>query len=267
MNNLLYLYGIVQADTEELDSVLPFKGIDDQHYVFKKEYGRLAAIVCELNEQEYGEEQINKKTQNMEWVQEKAFHHHEALLKLHAHSTVIPMKFCTIYQSEDSLRSLIEAKEDTLHQLLSQLKGKEEWNLKIYCVRDKLFEKVAEDNLTIEEKRKEIAGMSKGRKYLETKKLDNLIEQEVEKELTDFSRGFHNLISQYSNQEEIKKNWNKDVTGKSEEMCWNCAYLLPMEQVEPFLKEITKANEENGEAGWNFEATGPWPAYHFVNLS
>ncbi|KHE72829.1 GvpL/GvpF family gas vesicle protein [Halobacillus sp. BBL2006] len=267
MSKLLYLYGIIPKQVEEADSFPDIKGIDGQHSLSIINFNECAAVVCPVNKEEYGEEVLEEKTKQMDWVQEKAFHHHEALISLRERTTIIPMKFCTIFQNEDSLSEMIHSRENEWESLLHELENKEEWNVKIYCDPSLLKEEVAENNLTIKNKKAEIAEMSKGRQYLERKKLDQLIDQEVEQEQHIFSKGYHDKWKDLAAQDAVKKVWNKDVTGKDEEMCWNSAYLLPIEHVESFLENVTVANKEHASAGWKFEITGPWPAYHFVNLS
>lgn len=65
----------------------------------------------------------------MEWVKDKAFHHHETLIKLRERTTIIPMKFCTIYQSENSLGDMVSTYAGDWVQLLDNLKEKRRMEL------------------------------------------------------------------------------------------------------------------------------------------
>jgi len=189
MSKLFYLYGIIPQH-EQNESQLPsLKGLDDKHDVYLLPFGEIVALGCNLDEQDYGEEQLHEKTNQMEWVQDKAYHHHNTLLTIREHFTVIPMKFCTIYSSEASLKQMLESQHEN---------------------------------------------------------------QELES---------------YSRDSTVKKNWNKDVTGRTEDMCWNSAYLFSTTNVDHVLKRITEIKSEAAQLGWEIEATGPWPAYHFANLS
>lgn len=267
MSKLMYLYGIIPNHDQNEAHLPSFKGLDDQHDVYVLSYGDIAAVVCKLDEHEYGEDQIHQKTNQMEWVQEKAYHHHEVLLTIREHFTVIPMKFCTIYSNKTSLEQMLQNQHDNLVKQLSRLENREEWNLKIYCDSDKLKEQVEAHNSNIETKKEEISQMSPGRQYLEKRKLDKLINEEVEKEQQTFCSTLHHELEGFCKDSTVKKNWNKDVTGKTEEMCWNSAYLLSVDNVEAALEKITEMKFKAAQDGWQIEATGPWPAYHFANLS
>ncbi|WP_404455766.1 GvpL/GvpF family gas vesicle protein [Virgibacillus necropolis] len=266
MENLIYLYGII-PNKETAETPLPsLKGVDDQQ-IYTLNLGDVDAVVCDVREAEFNEKTLEEKMNNVEWLRVKAFHHHEMLMQLHETYTVIPMKFCTIYQSSSSLMDKIGALKESMANSLDFLSDKEEWNLKIYCDNKTLREGIGAHNLTIDEKKKEIETLSPGRQFLEKKKLEQLIDQEVEKEKDSFSNSLHDELKAYSIENEVKKNWNKDVTGRSEEMCWNSVYLIPLSDVEAFLSNLKTMKEKYEAAGWQLELTGPWPAYHFANLT
>ncbi|MCP3026945.1 GvpL/GvpF family gas vesicle protein [Halobacillus sp. A5] len=267
MSLYVYLYGVIPTPEDGDNPFSSHKGIDNEHELQMKNYGDISAVFCHVEEEEYGEEVLQEKTNQMDWVQEKAFHHHEILMNIRERTALIPMKFCTIYQSEANLDDMVHNHQDQMKALIERLDGKEEWNLKVYCDRDQLSKNVADHNLNIKEKKDEIAQMSKGRQYLESRKLDQYVQQEVEREQDAFGSALHEQLTAYSVEDTVKKNWNRDVTGKDEEMCWNSAYLVPLERVEDFLEIITNENEKHKSSGWILEATGPWPAYHFAKLT
>lgn len=267
MARLLYLYGIALKDEVEGKEFSQMKTIDGKNNVEVIAYGECAAIVSPVEEEEFGEEVLEVKTNQMDWVQEKAYLHHEILMKLKDMATLIPMKFCTILESETSLEKKMDAHETEWAILLQKLSGKEEWNVKIYNHPGQLKEQVAEHHPDIQRKREEISQMSKGMQYLQKKKLDQFIDEQVVQEQQSYVNQIHRDWSDLCDETAEKKVWNKSVTGKEEEMCWNCAYLIDKEQVEKFLSNVTKANEEGESSGWHIEVTGPWPVYHFSTLS
>ncbi|ASN04094.1 GvpL/GvpF family gas vesicle protein [Virgibacillus necropolis] len=267
METLIYLYGFIRANEMGNHPLPSLKGIDNEHAIYPISIGDVEAVVCDVDKKEYNEKVLEEKIEQVDWVREKAFHHHEMMMQLHETYTIIPMKFCTIYKNTASLMDKIDELKEQLAVSLDYLADKEEWNLKIYCDNGILRESISKHNLTIDEKRKEIASLSPGRQYLEKKKLDQVIDQEADKEKESFSSGIHDELKQFSVNNEVKKNWNKDVTGRTEEMCWNSVYLLPLTDVEAFLSKLKKLEEEWKASGWSLELTGPWPSYHFANLN
>ena len=65
----------------------------------------------------------------------------------------------------------------------------------------------------------------------------------------------------------ISPEWSNDVTGRKDEITWISVYLIPAADVENFLEQIQQYEKGMKGMGWQFEATGPWPAYHFSNFS
>ncbi|MCA0984725.1 GvpL/GvpF family gas vesicle protein [Halobacillus yeomjeoni] len=266
MAELLYLYGVAPAGKNN-EAFSDLMGIDGEHPLFTIGFEDCMAVVCRLDESDYGEEIIEKKTKELDWIQEKAFHHHETLLKLRERTNIVPMKLFTIYQSQNRLSDVVQAHREDWNELLTEIAGKEEWNLKIYCDPNRLRGNIEKNHPDVLKKREDIAGMSQGMQYLQKKKLDGWIDQVVEEEQLTFSKQMHDTWNGWADRFMEKKIWKKDVTGKTEEMSWNGAYLISSENVETFLELVTEANDRHRESGWKIEVTGPWPAYHFVTLA
>ncbi|MBX0357574.1 GvpL/GvpF family gas vesicle protein [Halobacillus sp. Nhm2S1] len=267
MERLLYMYGITLKEEADGKAFSEWMGIDGKAGLEVLDYGWCSAIVSAVEEEEFSEEALEMKTKQMEWVQEKAYLHHEILMSLKDTVTLIPMKFCTLFQNEGSLKKKMDAHENEWMTLLEKLKGKEEWNVKIYNHPDRLRDQVADHHPDIQKKKEEISQMSKGMQYLQSKKLDQSIQQQVALEQQKYVRQLHSEWEALCEDTADKKVWNKNVTGKEADMCWNGAYLMDLEKVETFLKEVTTANEQGEKAGWEVEVTGPWPPYHFSSLS
>ncbi|WP_368502969.1 GvpL/GvpF family gas vesicle protein [Alkalihalophilus sp. As8PL] len=268
MGDLIYLYGLVPTNEATNQSFPSFKGFDDVGDIYTIPIDDITAIVCNLNANEYSEESIKDRINNdMEWLQEKAFHHHETVMKLSKLFTIIPLKFCTLYKNQDSLKTTVHANGSKMMNTFDLLAGNEEWNLKLYCDDQLLKEQVSQNNPTIEAKRAEISELPRGKQFFEKKKIDKLIENELEEEKNRVSEAIHANLQTFVLQGNVKKNWSKDVTGKKENMTWNGVYLISKSEVESFLEQIQQYEKEMKEMGWQFEASGPWPAYHFSSFS
>ncbi|MGG1576125.1 GvpL/GvpF family gas vesicle protein [Fictibacillus sp. NRS-1165] len=268
MSDLIYLYGLIPTEEEKRESVIPFKGLDEQKEAYSVQIGKITAVVCNLDSKEYSEASIEEKiNNNMEWLQKKALHHHNALLNLKQKYTVIPMKFCTIYKNENSMRKTIENNQEKITDSFLHLAETEEWNLKIYCDDSLLKKYVSGRNINIASKKEEISKLPPGRQFFEKRKLDQLLDKELETEKESVCEQIHDRLKQFSLNHTVKNNWSKDVTGKKYDMSWNSVYLIAVDRVEEYLEEINSMTKEMEEYGWKFEASGPWPAYHFASMA
>ncbi|WP_277678397.1 GvpL/GvpF family gas vesicle protein [Gracilibacillus dipsosauri] len=267
MEPFIYLYAFIPEEEVESKPLANMEGFDRQNNIYTVTIDGIKAVVCRLHSEEYSEEVIQEKIENdMEWLQQKAYHHHQTLMKLYEEYTLIPLKFCTIYQNEESLRQKVEEKLDDMREILTQLKEKEEWNLKIYCNEESLKKIVSQDNPTIAAKKEEINQLPPGRQFFERKKIDQLIMDELDLEKDRICEVAHEQLNQYAEDAVIKKNWSKEMTGRKENMAWNSVFLLKKDQVEPCLEELEQAEKELETKGFTLEITGPWPAYHFASF-
>ena len=268
MESLVYLYGLIPEEEAGNQQIPDTAGFDGKGGIYALSIGKATAVVCDLDPEQYSEESIKEKINNdMEWLQEKAFHHHETVMALSKIFTVIPLKFCTLFKNKGSLEKAVQTNESHLVDTFASISGNEEWNLKIFCDDKLLKEQVSQSNPAIDAKREEISKLSKGKQFFEMKKLDKLIESELEEEKNRISENIHARLSEFALKGSVKRTWSNDVTGRKDEMTWNSVYLIPEADVEKFLEKIQQFESDMNGTGWQFEATGPWPAYHFSSFS
>lgn len=269
MENLLYLYALVpeaELENQDLPSLTGFDGEGSLYTVPVDD--KITAIVCDLDGNEYSEEVIEDKIDNdMEWLQKKAVHHHETIETLYQNFTLVPLKFCTIYKTKDSLKSTIQGYSEKITATFNFLEDKEEWTVKIYTNDKKLRKEVSKNNKAVEEKSEEIKDLPRGRRFFAEKKIDSIVDKELENEKDRVSEDLHQNLKALAVDFSIKKNWGRDVTGLEEEMVYNSVYLVPNEKVNDFLEVIDDTKNELPEEGWHIEVAGPWPAYHFSSFN
>ncbi|SDO41210.1 GvpL/GvpF family gas vesicle protein [Alkalicoccus daliensis] len=262
---LIYLYGFIPAEEIKEKGEISIPGIDSDYSVEFYTYGDITVAACLVKEEEFNEQELNKKVEDMKWLQEKAFHHHDNMNKLHEKYTIIPLKFGTIYQNKESMESTIGSYRENIQHIFQELEGKEEWNIKIYTDVKKFKESVAVTSPAIEEEQKKIEELPRGKQFFAKKKIEKRIEEQADNDIIDYCENFHEEVKKYSEAEEVKKNWEKKLTGREDDMCWNAAYLIPEEHVEKVAKLVK--DKRTGEENFTFEITGPWPAYHFSDFS
>ena len=268
MGGLIYLYGLIPTKEETNLSFPSLKGFDGIGELYTIPIGSITAIVCNLDAEEYSENRIKELINNdIEWLQEKAFHHHETVMMLSKACTLIPLKFCTLYKNRESLETAVQSNDSKMMSTFALINGNEEWNLKIYCDDHLLKDQVSQSHPVIEAKREEISKLPKGKQFFEKKKLDKLINNELEEEKNKVSERIHLELKRFALKGNVKRTWSSDVTGRKDNMTWNSVYLISKSEVEHFLKQIQKYEKDMKEIGWQFEATGPWPAYHFSSFS
>ncbi|MFB4164466.1 GvpL/GvpF family gas vesicle protein [Alteribacillus sp. JSM 102045] len=264
-NTLLYLYAFIPSNEYERTELESLEGMEAPYEVEFWSFQEITAVVTRVPEKDYSEANLQNNVENLQWLQKKAYHHHNLMNQLHTHFTVLPLKFGTIHETKSRLEKIVEDQEKNILSLFDRLKNKEEWNVKIYADKDQFVSSFMESNPEVTKKKEKIDQLSPGKQFFEKKKMNQWINEEAEENMTTLCKEFHKKLKQYSVGTKLKKNWEKKVTGRKEEMCWNSVYLVDKDNKGAFLDLLKSKKEEveNKKTGMIYEVTGPWPAYHF----
>jgi hypothetical protein len=146
-----YVYGIVGGDGSQPAEGLPEEGIDLAYPVYALPYQAIQAIVSKVSLQEFGQEELEANLNNMNWVEAKVLAHQGVLELVLASHALVPMRFCTIYQSEGRVQEMLAQHYDDFVEALAHLKGKQEWGVKVYCDAKTLAKRVGETSDRVKE--------------------------------------------------------------------------------------------------------------------
>lgn len=260
--DFIYLYGVILKEELQKTEVPSIIGID-QKRASVIPYKELGAVITPVNPLNFSQQRIDLQLKNPEWLKEKAFHHHECILAIHSQLTILPMSFCTIFQKEENLKSLLNEQYDVILEKLNRLKEKQEWNLKIYCNPEQSFSYVVNNNQTVLELKGNIATMPKGKQFIMKKRLNQLITDELEKEQSQWWHQIEQTLKSFFEEARLRKNWGREITERKDEMIVNCDFLINKKNSEHFLYQIHDLEQEFAKAGCTFQVSGPWPPYHF----
>lgn len=262
----LYLYGVILAEELEKADIPSILGID-QKIVTTKIYKQLAAVITSVNAQYFSQEQIDIQLKDAEWLKEKAFHHHEVISIIQQHFTVLPLSFCTIFQNNRNLESLLADQYDAIFQKLLSLKNQQEWNLKVFCNNEKALSFVLQHNKAVLDLREKLVLMPKGKQFLMKKKLENLITSELDVEQSKWWSEIQQHVTSVVSEINLRKNWGKEVTERKDEMIVNCDFLIENSKSEEFINRVIELEKLFEPLGCIFQVTGPWPPYHFSKMT
>ena len=263
----LYLY-CLREKTKTVPEIST-KGIDGKGEVFTLPYQELEAVVSKVSLEEFGSSEIQKKAQeDLNWIKEKAVLHakitEEAMRQDDKILSLIPMRFGTIFKEKARLEETLGKDYSKIKEVLDRIRGKQEWNIKVYLNDRKKFEQVIkEKNEAIKEKEKEIAALDEGMAFFMEEELKEVISKEAEKELNNFVEELFEAFKKQAFDSIKNKILERELTGRREPMVLNATYLIPEERIEDFKKETEKLNQDIQVKGFHLECSGPWPAYNF----
>lgn len=255
-----YLYGVTQAGATEAG--LP-------QGVFTIRVGKVEALVKEVSLEEFGEEALKRNLKDPKWLQAQIWEHEGVLEAVMRKAAVLPMKFGTIFITQERLFERLQAHETQLLQLLEQLAGHEEWGVKGFCDRSFVESRIKQESDKLKALEARQVGQPAGTAFLLKKKEESLLKEEVEMWLTKEIQAIYEGLLPYSSQAKLNPPLGQgltELTGKRGEMVINAAFLVPQERDSDFAEAVERLGQAVREKGFELERVGPFPPYNFSVL-
>jgi hypothetical protein len=264
-----YVYGIVEESGN--DGLPEMAGIDASFPVYtlscpRSEAGCIQALVSQVPLSEFGQEALEANLEDIAWVEQKVCAHQAVLESVLDSHTLLPMRFCTIYRSEERAREMLVEHYDRLMEALARFEGKQEWGVKLYCDERALSQQVERVSDRIKALKAEIDQQSSGAAYFAKKKMESAVEEEVERLADDYAQRCHDRLSAHAEEVVINALQDRQITGRDDTMVLNAAYLVEERRLEDFRATVADLQEEHAELGFDHELTGPWPPYSFGDI-
>jgi hypothetical protein len=262
-----YVYGIMWSGDAQPVNGLPDEGIDPAYPVYVLPYRAIQAVVSKVSLSEFSQERIKANLNDVKWVEARVRTHEAVLEAAMSGRSLIPMRFCTIYQSESRVQEvLVEHYEDFITNL-TRLVSKQEWAVKVFCDNENLARKAEEVSDKVKELKEEMAGKSSGAMYFLKKKVEQAIAEEAERMSDEVTQASHDRLAGHAEDARVTPLQSKQLTGRTEEMILNGAYLVSEGQITVFRAELESLEKDYDDLGFSYELSGPWPPYNFVTIS
>ncbi|MFZ2148490.1 MAG: GvpL/GvpF family gas vesicle protein [Sedimentisphaerales bacterium] len=259
--HLVYLYCVADSEPK-------IKQVEDsENNLYSICHNGLYAVVSEVEQQEFGEEGLKKNMADFEWVKTKASLHEKIMEQVMSNTSVIPFKFSTLFNADESLKAVLEQYGQEFKVILRKLAHKQEWGLKIYCNPEKLKANLGNDDSEILKIEDEIKSSSAGKSYFLKKKKDRLIERMLNDKINECGQESFELLKELSFEARINRLLPKEVTEREDDMVLNSAFLVDRDEVGDFRNMVDTLKMHYEGKGFLIDCTGPWPPYNFCGLS
>ncbi|HKU55511.1 MAG TPA: GvpL/GvpF family gas vesicle protein [Gaiellaceae bacterium] len=252
-----YLYGIVRTDRRPaLEDVV---GVGGGPLSFVEE-GPLAAVVGDVAREDLVPPEA--EPEGAAWLERAVLAHERVLERCLEPGPVLPMRFATTLRADGDLRTLLRERAAEFASVLERLLGRREWGVKaLLRAPDKLVRSVQASRSDLAARAAELDDRSPGAAYLARKQLDRelvLAGDDLIDELVDAA---HRRLATCATE--------STITGASqprpERVYLNAAYLVEELEERAFRETLAELGREHAEVGLEYELTGPWPAYNFVD--
>jgi hypothetical protein len=258
-SNAIYLYGLVNYP--ELPAF--FGEVKLPSSLRCLPIGDLGALIRDVPLQEFGEEALQERMKDPKWLEEQVWNHARVLEAAMKFGTVIPMKFLTIFRTEERLLESLLALDGSLRGLLARLEGKEEWGVKVYCDLHFIQSAVEAQNDGVRQLKAQIAAKPSGTAYLMQKHYEELVRQESRLRLAVH---LDSISCRLSSVAQEKKFHPLAQESSSHPMVLNASLLIQKTAFSSLANEVNALRQEYLCRGFEFELVGPFPPYSFSAL-
>ena len=152
----VYLYCFFKGPA----AFLPQAGIDEKHDTFLISHKDICALVSSVSADEYSEDILNERLQDLKWLPPKVKHHQDMIDYAMDFHPVIPVRFGTIYENAERVLQILSNGYQELCSCLDFVSDKAEWGIKVYAEEGACRSTIQASSAAVAELDKQISSTS-----------------------------------------------------------------------------------------------------------
>ena len=260
MELIYYVYAVTRSGAAVQH---PELGILENQEIISVENVGLRALVSLVPAHKFTREALEHSMTDLGWLERMVRAHTGIVTAIESESGVVPMRFCTVCRSLQKVSDFLASNKTVLLDILDQVKGAHEWGIKVYCDTKKLGSSLLMPE-NPGERSKPDKHATTGTSFLLRKK--KMLEQR--KSMADIrgqcTSDCHNRLDVHAISSLVTALQDKELTGRSEEMIFNGAYLVNQAKAKDFHSTVARLTRQYTDLGFDIVQSGPWPPYHFI---
>jgi hypothetical protein len=226
---------------------------------------RLFAAVADAPLSRYGEEAINSRLSDLEWVSRAAVAHEGVIESFIRETAVLPMKLFTIFTSDARVLQHIASQRALIDTLVKRVANHQEWGVRLVLDRARA-EAIA-------------AGQGDGRAGASSKSRRTprpgpgaafLAQKKAQRDATvELSSRAQRVVAALYDRLEAKSRLARrrpasELPAQGGSLLLDAAFLVPRARVAPFKALAEREARRLWKQGYAMTVSGPWPPYTFV---
>ena len=239
-------------------------GVDGAGKLERVEDSDLAALVSRVPLSEFGAGPLRENLNDLEWLERVARAHEAVLERALAQSTIVPLRLCTIYETEESVRDMLTREHESLTEALDALSGRQEWGVKLIADDERLAEEARSRNAEVAALEDELSARTGGGAYMLRRRLDRHVREAVDSLGGELADQVHAQLLDWASDAVVLPPQNPELSGHDGRMLLNGAYLVDADRVDGLRALVSELEGHHHELGARIELTGPWPPYNFL---
>jgi hypothetical protein len=234
-------------------------GIASGH-VERVKAGDLAALTSRVPGAEFAAEPLTRNLNDLVWLERVAREHEAVLDAVLVTSTIVPLRMCTIFESESGVTEMLESRRASLSEALGALEGRLEWAVKVLVDRERLMDAARPESSETED----AAPAGEGGTYLRRRRTERSLRDAASRLAAETAQQIHARLQDWAIDARTRPPQNRELSGHEGEMVLNAAYLIERERIDELREIVAELEEHHRGLGVRIELTGPWPPYNFV---
>lgn len=190
-------------------------------------------------------------------TRKKILSHQEIVNKVMDKYTIIPVAFGTVANNRKNVEAIINSYYEEFDELLDYFKDKMEVGLRVTWDKDYFNTDIETDEIkTLKEL---VSGKEENRVLDEKVQLGKLVEAEILSKRKEYEKNIYKQLKSLSVNSKLKE----QIPIKT---VFNAYFLIEKSMEAAFDKEVGSLSEVY-QSKLNFNYTGPWPPYNFVDVN
>ena len=254
---LRYLYAVADSSAEAAIANAGLLGIEDGRVEPIVE-GTLLGATSVVPADEYEEEPLNARLQDLDWLAPRAAAHQDVNAKLlELTAAIVPLAFGAIYRGTDGVRALLRSRVADFQGRLAALEGRAEWIVSIEREGPGVFDGDAVRALDAE-----IAASAPGRAFLLGKRRDEVMREERRTRDAAVAEEASAAIATIA-ERVYREPLIDDPTAAA---IARFSVLAPRARALELGDIVRRLAATGSSGGYRVRLSGPWPAYRFGGL-
>lgn len=226
--------------------------------------GSTFALVSDVPRAEFGEDALRRNLNDLQWLAEVARDHEAVLEQVLQETTIVPLRLCTIFESDAGVERMLEQEHDALANALAVLSGREEWGVKLLVDKSTLTRVVEETSGEAAALRAEMEGKTEAGAYLSRRRLERLVREGADQLAAAAADDLKAMLATRVLDVVTRPPQNPELSGHTGAMLLNAACLVDQGDVARLRGVASDFEAHYAQLGAHVELTGPWPPYNFV---
>ena len=216
---------------------------------------RLWLAVADAPLNRYGEETINRKLSDLDWVSRAAIAHEAVVESFIDERAVLPMKLFTIFTSDDRAVEQVSGDKRRVDAIVKRVANQIEWGVRVTLLPPRA--KPVGDR-----RAKPFPKTTSGAGYLSQKKAQRDATVELAERARETVIALYDRLSSRSRL--ARRRSASELPVKGGPLLLDAAFLVPRARATAFRALVAREARRLEPLGYQIAVSGPWPPYTFV---